>query len=209
MLEKLPCALQEELRQQVSSSDRAKRINDALEFVKESHHRMRLYQAHTLRVVNQQKALEGYRQELYKLCAKEKNTEARLLYIVIDFKMKWEAMYQREKTTDHFGKRGISWHGNRIEYFIWNKIEEKVEPGILKLDQILSGVNKQDMMTVLALLGAMQAFCSVHFPGAEIAYIQSNNASYYQAKQLVVGIPLLNAVSDLLFEFLGSDCISV
>jgi hypothetical protein len=161
MLEELPGALEKELRQQVPSSDCAKQINSALEFVKESTHRMRLYKAHTLRVVIQQKALEGYRQELYEICAKEKNTEVRLLYIIIDFKMKWEAMYQREKTTDHFGKRGISWHGNRIEYFIWNKIEEKVEPGILKLAQILSGVNKQDMMTVLALLEAMQAFCSV------------------------------------------------
>jgi hypothetical protein len=209
MLEKLPGALQEELRQQVPGSDRAKKINDALEFVKESHHRMRLYQAHILRVVNQQKALEGYRQELYERCAKEKNTEARHLYVVIDFKMKWEAMYQREKTTQHFGKRGISWHGNRIEYFIWNKIEEKVEPRVLKLDQILSGVNKQDAMTVLALLEAMQAYCSVEFPGAEIAYVQSDNASYYQAKQVVVGIPLLNAVRALFFELLGSDCISV
>ena len=170
---------------------------------------MMLYQAHTLRVVNQQKALEGYRQELYELCAKAKYTEARYLYILIDFKMKWEAMYQREKTTDHFGKRGISWHGNRVEYFIWNKIEEKVEPCILKLDQILSGVNKQDAMTVLALLEAMQAYCSVEFPGAEIAYIKSDNASYYQAKQVVVGIPLLNAVSGSFFEVLGSDCISV
>jgi hypothetical protein len=209
MLEKLPGALQEELRQEVASSDRAKRIKDALEFVKESHNKMRLYQAHTLRVANQQKALEGYRQELYELCAKEKNTEARRLYIIIDFKMKWEAMYQREKTLDHFGKRGISWHGNRIEYFIWNEIEEKVEPRVLKLDQILSGVNKQDCMTVLALLEALQAYCSVEFPGADIDYIQSDNASYYQAKQVVVGIPLLNAVSGLFFEFLGSDCISV
>jgi hypothetical protein len=64
-------------------------------------------------------------------------------------------------------------------------------------------------MTVLALLEAMQAYCYVEFPGAEIAYIQSDNASYYQAKQVVVGIPLLNAVSGLFFEFFGSDCISV
>jgi hypothetical protein len=169
---------------------------------------MMLYQAHTMRVVNQQKALEGYRQELWDLCAKEKNTEAQLLYIVIDFKMKWESMYLREKTTDHFGKRGISWHGNRIEFFIWNNNEEKVESRVIKLDQILSGVNKQDAMTVLALLEAMQVYCSVEFPGATIAYVQSDNASYYQAKQVVVGIPLLNAVSTF-FELLGSDCISI
>jgi hypothetical protein len=208
MLEELPGALEKELRQQVPSSDGAKKINSALEFVKDAHHKMMLYQAHILRGVNQQKALERYRQELYDLYAKERNTEVRLLYIVIDFKMKWEAMYQREKTTDHFGKRGIGWHGNRIEFFIWNNNEEKVEARVVKLDQILSGVNKQDAMTVLALLEAMQAYCSVEFPGADIAYIQSDNAGYYHAKEVVVGIPLLNAVSGF-FKFLWSDCISV
>jgi hypothetical protein len=112
----------------------------------------------------------------------------------MDYKMKWEAMYSREKTTDHFGKRGISWHGNRIEYYVWNPKTEKAELCVIKVDQILTGTNKQDGLTCLALLEALQAYCHVEFPGAEITYLQSDNASYYQSKLVVLGIPMLNEV---------------
>jgi len=31
--------------------------------------------------------------------------------IVMDFKMKFESIYYREKTTDFYEKKGSSWHG--------------------------------------------------------------------------------------------------
>jgi hypothetical protein len=31
--------------------------------------------------------------------------------ILIDFKMKAEPIYFRETQTEHFGKRGMTWHG--------------------------------------------------------------------------------------------------
>jgi hypothetical protein len=196
LLERLPRALYHVLAQlDDKNTDQAKSIVDALEFIQESHHKMMLFQAHMIRVVNQQKKLDEYRQELYDLCAEHKYTTVQQLYIVIDFKMKWESMYQREKTTDHFGKRGISWHGCRMEYFLWSEAKQKVEAHVLKLDQILSCANKQDAMTVLALIEALQIYCHVEFSEAEITYLQSDNASCYQAKQVVLGIPQLNNVS--------------
>jgi hypothetical protein len=173
-----------------------------LEFVEEAHRKMMLYQGHTMRVVNQQLGLEQHRLKLLKKCEVEKNTVAKNLFVLIDFKMKWEAMYQREKTTDHFGKRGISWHGCRIEFYLWNEDLRKAVSHVIKVDQILSGANKQDGVTVIGLLEALQAYCSVEFPGAEITYLQSDNASYYQSKLLVLGIPLLNDVSAVLFYFI-------
>jgi hypothetical protein len=142
--------------------------------------------------------------KLAEKCEKEKNTVAKNLFVLVDFKMNWEAMYQREKTTDHFGKRGISWHGCRIEFYLWNKDLRSAESHVIKVDQIISGANKQDGPTVLGLLEALQAYCSVEFPEAEITYLQSDNASSYQSKTLVLGIPLLNDVSDVLFYCLLS-----
>jgi hypothetical protein len=193
MLERLPSAL-EEVKSQVSDKSKLKSIDNALEYVKASHWKMMLYQAHTMRVVNQQEELEKYRKYLFQVCEKQKNTEPTHLYVVMDFKMKWEAMYQREKTTDHFGKRGISWHGNRLEFYVWNPKTEKVELCVIKIDQILAGTNKQDGLTVVALLEALQAYCQVEFPGADISFLQSDNASYYQSKLVVLSIPMLNAV---------------
>jgi hypothetical protein len=44
------------------------------------------------------------------------------------------------------------------------------------------------------LVEATQVYLHQEFPGAQIDYLQSDNAAYYHLKQLVLGIPLLNAV---------------
>ena len=31
--------------------------------------------------------------------------------VVANFKMKFESLHYREKTTDFYGKKGLSWHG--------------------------------------------------------------------------------------------------
>jgi hypothetical protein len=49
-------------------------------------------------------------------------------------------------------------------------------------------------MTVLALVESTQVFLHQEFLGAQIDYLQSDNAAYYHLKQLVLGTPLLNAV---------------
>lgn len=66
---------------------------------------------------------------------------------------------------------------------------------VAKVDQILEGTNKQDGMTVLALVEAAQMYLHHEFPGADIDFLQSDNAAAYHLKELVLGIPLLNAVS--------------
>jgi hypothetical protein len=196
MLERLPTALKAVLEKiEHDDKEKAKSIKNALQFVEDSYQKMMLYQAHIVRVVNQQNALTRIQQTLQDLCEFERNQRAKRLYIIIDFKMKWEAMYQREKSTDHYGKRGISWHGCRIEFYLWNEVKGKAESHVVKVDQILAGANKQDGMTVLALLEALQAYCAVEFPGAEITFLQSDNASNYQSKHVVCGIPILNDVS--------------
>jgi hypothetical protein len=192
MEEILPTAVGNE-----KNEENDERIKNALEYIKDSHEKMMLYQAHVVRVANQSAKLDEYDQRLKDLCCKEKNTEPTHLFLVIDFKMKWEPMYQREKTTQNFGKRGISWHGNRIHYYIWDEAKQEAVKRVVKLDQILDGSNKQDGSTVLGLLEAAMVFIQEEFPGANIEYLQSDNAGCYHLKDLVLGIPLLNAVSSL------------
>ena len=74
--------------------------------------------------------------------------------LVMDFKMKFNPISARESTLDHYGKRGISWHGFCLIYYMYdNDLGEAIRYSIY-LDQILSDGNKQDMYCVLSLLEA-------------------------------------------------------
>jgi hypothetical protein len=63
-----------------------------------------LYQGHHIRVAKQKVAIDNILKDL----------EDNQGYIVMDFKMKFEVMYYREKTTDFYGKKGSSWHGSMV-----------------------------------------------------------------------------------------------
>ena len=65
----------------------------------------------------------------------------------------------------------------------------------MKLNQILEGKNKQDRLTVLALVEAALVFIKNEFPGAVVHALQSDNAACCHKKDLVLGIPILNAAS--------------
>lgn len=191
MLEKLPSAINEVKRDEKNSDS----LDNAIEYIADAHEKFYLYQAHVVRVVNQNRKLDKHMKTLRDLCCEEKNVVPKHLWHVIDFKMKWEAMYRRETTTKNYGKRGISWHGNRIHSYVWDEEQGKPVLVVVKLDQILEGWNKQDGMTVLALVEAAQVFVHREFPGASIEFLQSDNAGAYHLKELLLGIPLLNAVS--------------
>jgi hypothetical protein len=191
MLKVLPDALKSVER----TADNADSLDNALEYITHAHEKFLLYQAHVMRVVNQGLKLDEYEQRLYNLCCEEQNEDPTHLWLVIDFKMKWEAMYARETTVKNFGKRGISWHGNRIHSYVWDKQLGKPVKIVAKVDQILEGSNKQDGITGLALVEAAQMYLHHEFLHAQIEYLQSDNAAAYHLKELVLGIPLLNAVS--------------
>jgi hypothetical protein len=58
-------------------------------------------------------------------------------------------------------------------------------------------------LTVLALIEAALVYLHQEFPFASIEYIQLDNAAAYHLKELVLAIPLLNAVrSVMMFSLL-------
>jgi hypothetical protein len=189
MLEVLPQAIENEL-----TDDNSDAIDNALLYIEDAHEKFMLYMGHQVRVVNQNKKLNEYDEELKNHCCQERNSQAIYLTLIVDFKMKWEAMYQREKTIQNYGKRGNSWHGVRAQYYVWNSEKQEPAKSVIKLDQILDGTNKQDGLTVLTLIEAALIYLHQEFPFASIKYIQSDNASAYHLKELVLAIPLLNAV---------------
>jgi hypothetical protein len=44
-------------------------------------------------------------------------------FVLVDFKMKLKPIYYREKTVDHYGKRGMSWHGASVQYWEYQEGE--------------------------------------------------------------------------------------
>jgi hypothetical protein len=93
MLEVLPQAIENE-----RIDDNKDAIDNALMYIEDAHEKFMLYMGHQVRVVNQNKKLDEYDEALKNHCRQERNSQAIYLNLIIDFKMKWEAMYQWEKT---------------------------------------------------------------------------------------------------------------
>ena len=89
--------------------------------------------------------------------------------LIIDFKMKFESQSTRESTVEHFGKRGISWHGCALVYYLYELKEDHdgnivvntngnevcyAKKYLVYIDQILMNSNKQGGISVAGLLEA-------------------------------------------------------
>ncbi|KAI9906243.1 hypothetical protein PsorP6_003985 [Peronosclerospora sorghi] len=69
--------------------------------------------AHKIRLSNQQIAISKILNDMRSRCTDSKGSDEAL--VVIDFKTKLEPLYFRQKTVEHYGKRGISWHGVMVQ----------------------------------------------------------------------------------------------
>ena len=127
--------------------------------------------------------------------------------MIIDFKMKFETMSTRESSVEHYGKRGIGWHGCALMYFLYkiktnddNNIEYdsngseiyEARKHIVYLDQILESSNKQDGIMVISLLEAAIVAITDQLPFITEIILQSDNALSYQNPQVLFGLHILN-----------------
>ena len=113
-----------------------------------------------------------------------------------DYRMKFEAMSSREKTLDHYSKRGISWHGYCVQFHLLRNEVTDNDHVVLTpkkytvyLDQIVSDGNKQD-----SLLDAALAQISNELPFISSIILQTDNTKSYNNTFLLCAIPLLNVV---------------
>jgi len=186
----------------VSSTD--EQLSDAIQVIKDiTSTKHKLYMAHIARCRCQSKAIADIDKQLQTECSASqshhRNTSITAL-LIIDFKMKFEAKSSRESTIEHFGKRGIGWHGAAIIFYL-NEPSESEEDGndgyvpkkyIVYIDQIMEESNKQDGMTVASLLEAILVTISDQLPFIKNIILQSDNANQYQNHLLVVVLHALN-----------------
>jgi hypothetical protein len=167
-------------------------VDDALKFIADALDKFRIFQGHRLRTVNQRNADRIIDAAIEEECRKNKSasTTGKFTY---DFKMKWEEQRAKEATTHFYGKRGLSWHIGDVAYCDY--IDGEVVWRHVTLSQILENENKQDGLTVLSHVEAHMKKVSDELPFLKYAILKSDNAGCYHKKELLFGIPLLNAAS--------------
>lgn len=74
-----------------------------------------IFMGHIMRVINQQVSIQKLLNVMKTNCV---NYGTKECVITIDYKMKLDPIYYREKTVDHYGQRGMSWHGYMIQYYV-------------------------------------------------------------------------------------------
>jgi len=114
--------------------------------------------------------------------------------VTLDYKMKLDPLYSREKTVDHYGKRGMSWHGSMIQYYTMGNFEENTAPFLNKLflDHIVDNENKKDKLVVISILEIVKLAIRQHLPNIEQILLQSDNAGCYQNTMLMLLISYLS-----------------
>lgn len=184
-------------------------VQDALKVLCDITHKFELYQGHCVRVINQQHAISEIHDILEKECLQKKRTTRAVM--TIDWKMKFEAKSARETTQQHFGKRGMSWHGCLVEYYRPITVSETQEDGSIVekveaervnvyIDQIMEGTNKQNAMAVGCMVEAALKHVRKQLPEIESIILQSDNAKCYNSNLLRVLIALINSRSPLKVE---------
>jgi hypothetical protein len=157
------------------------------ELLEECKQKLVLYQGHRIRVANQRQAINTILSDL----------EGNEGYVVMDYKMKFEAMYYREKTTDFYGKKGSSWHGAMIySRYTSDQIQAHATESdaplqphhIFYYDQISSDDSTQDNGAVMSYFEAICIKIREHFPHISAIHVQTDNARCYKAPELIYAL---------------------
>ena len=189
--------IQTQLIEHVSGN--SEMIQDAITVTNDCATKFRLYMAHRVRCKNQSIAIDKIKQEMIDTVKTSNGSNVHAL-MIIDFKMKFEPLSSRETSLDHYGKRGISWHGVHLMYFKLEEVEDddgnitkQVVQYSVYMDQILADGNRQDSVCVASLLDAALKQISIDLPFISEITLQSDNANSYQNTFLICAIALLNS----------------
>ena len=178
--------------------NRSPRIDDAIKVIDECQNKFRLFMGHRARCTNQNNAISNIEIDMKTSCMDRKNKEVTAIMIG-DFKMKFEPISSRETTVDHYGKRGISWHGFCVIFYLSQVTTDK--DGVTKeepvkytvyLNQLLCDSNKQDSLSVFSLLDAAMAQIAEELPFITKLILQTDNAKSYSNNFLLCAISVLN-----------------
>ena len=178
--------------------NRTPRIDDAIKVIDECQNKFRLFMGHRARCTNQNKAINSIENKMKTSCM-DRKIKGVTAIMIGDFKMKFEPISSRETTVDHYGRRGLSWHGFCLIFYLrqittdkdGNVKEEPVKYTVY-LNQLLSDSNKQDSLSVFSLLDAAMAQIAEELPFITKLILQTDNAKSYSNNFLLCSIPVLN-----------------
>ena len=173
---------------------------EAIKVIKDSSGKAFIYMRHRARVWCQREFYNELEQELYDECFRTRRNGTRCIW-VIDFKQKFESMSGRETQTEGFGKRGMTWHGISIIFWVWNEEFDEPERCIYYIDQILDKTNKQDTWATATLLEAAVAALKLDVPELNEGIVCCDNAANYSSKYLAFLLAIMNAKHDGFFYF--------
>ena len=165
------------LKMQIESERECLR-DDAISVIDGIKEKFKYYLAHQTRCKCQSLAISFEEEKIKKICVESKGKVVNAI-MILDFKMKFETKSSRETTVEHYGKRGIGWHGFAIIFYLLDD-EGKPYRNIVYLDQILTDTNKQDGLMVVALLELAITTIVNELPFINKAIITSDNATCYQ-----------------------------
>lgn len=94
---------------------------------------------------------------------------------------------------DHYGKRGMSWHGAMLRYWAFDTELGKLVEMKLYFDQICNGDNKQDKEAVDALVEAVMISLRPDVPHITRLTLQSDSALSYQNAYVRLMFPVIGA----------------
>ena len=113
--------------------------------------------------------------------------------------MKFKPMSQHETTLDRYGKRGISWHGFCLQFYLIKSENNKqgedskvTSKFTVYLDQVVSDGNKQDSLSVYSLLDAVLGKIANELPFISSIILQIDDTRSYYNIFLLSVIPYLN-----------------
>jgi len=133
------------------------------------------WKAHILRSINQDNA----KQDALKLLSDGKS-----VLIVMDWAMKFLQMKFREKQSDWFGKRGISWH---ISTVISRDADgEDIE--LRNYAHLVDGSCQQDWFAVCSVVEHLLGIIKATKPTVTRAILRSDEAGCYHNNNLIAGI---------------------
>ena len=168
---------------------------DAIQVIQDTSDKFKLYTAHVMQCSCQLEALCDLETKLKNECMETKGSKTRSI-MIMDFKMKYESKSVCESSIEHYGKRGIGWHGCALIYYLYKiKLDDKnnIVYDTSGKEVYKPRSNKQDGMTVISLIEAALVSIVDQLSFIDEIVLQSDNALTYQNPQVLFGIQLPNA----------------
>ena len=172
-------------------SDQEHVRNDALRVIDGIADKFKLFIGHQTRCQCQSVAISQIESQMKELCVRSHGATINAM-IIIDFKMKYEIKSARESTVEHYGKRGLGWHGMAIIFYLYDELESTPYKNIIYIDQIMNDSNVQDSGTVIGLLEVGFRAIIKELPFIKEATLISDNASSYQNHMITFMVALYN-----------------